>query len=56
MPSQEFQYPSISKRNILRGGATIHPDFVKCRETVDTSNKYQWNENPIRANAPSERL
>jgi len=69
MPSQEFQYPSISKHNILRGAATVHPHFVKCRETPNTTrideapnasdgytNGYQWNENPIRTNAPSERL
>jgi len=64
MPTQPIQYPSIAEHNILRGGATIHPDFVKCRETPNTTrideaprpqngytNGYRINDGSIRVHA-----
>ena len=64
MPTQAIQYPSIAEHNILRGGATIHPNFVKCRETPNTTrideapskqngytNGYRQNDDSIRAHA-----
>ena len=60
MPKTEFIYPSNQKRQIIRGAATKHPDFVKCRETPNTTRLFEppisWNEDPIRTNESSITL
>jgi len=60
MPKTEFIYPPIQKRQIIRGAATNHPDFVKCRETPNTTRLFEppmpWNEDPIRTNESSTTL
>ena len=69
IPTTEFIYPPIQKRQIIRGAATNHPDFLKCRETPNTTrlfepakasnvytNGYPWNKDPIRTNESSVTL
>jgi len=60
MPKTEFIYPPIQKRQIIRGAATEHPNFVKCRETPNTTRLFEppmpWNEDPIRTNESSTTL
>jgi len=40
MPTTEFIYPPTQKRQIIRGAATKHPDFGKCREIPNTTRLY----------------
>jgi len=60
MPTTEFIHPPTQKRQIIRGAATKHPDFVKCRETPNTTRIIEppkaWNEDPIRTNESSTTL
>jgi len=69
MPKTEFIYPPIQKRQIIRGAATNHPDFLKCKETPNTTrlfepakasnvytNGYPWNKDPIKTNESSVTL
>jgi len=61
IPTTEFMYPPTQKRQIIRGAATKHPDFVKCKETPNTTriveplNGRSWNEDP-KMKAPSITL
>ena len=60
MPTTEFIHPPTQKRQIIRGAATKHPDFIKCRETPNTTRLFEppmpWNEDPIRTNESSVTL
>ena len=69
LPTQPLEYHPSRKRNIVRGGSTVIPSFNDCQTTPYAAmineepmvqnaytNRYEWNEDPIRSHAPSVKL